>query len=163
MEPNVRQDGPPQLLEAELAAGEQELKSFGRAHSADTPAALAVRKHAVCFSLFNVLQQTRREIDLDAELVGLRGLRLKSRSVIDSGCPRRLAGESVDQHHPPYRHCTSPSSMALQIPKSSDPLAGVAGVNVRDAFAASKTFTLMAADYSQIEVRLRPSTNPTEM
>lgn len=43
-------------------------------------------------------------------------------------------------------------STELQIPKSSDPLAGVAGVNVRDAFAASKSFTLMAADYSQIEV-----------
>eukprot|EP00903_Cladosiphon_okamuranus_P006776 g6606.t1 len=41
-----------------------------------------------------------------------------------------------------------------QIPKSSDPLAGVAGVNVRDAFAASKSFTLMAADYSQIEMRV---------
>lgn len=39
-----------------------------------------------------------------------------------------------------------------QIPKSSDPLAGVADVNVRDAFVASKSFTLMAADYSQIEV-----------
>lgn len=44
------------------------------------------------------------------------------------------------------------SSMRAQIPKSSDPLTGVEGVNVRDAFAASKSFTLMAADYSQIEV-----------
>lgn len=42
-----------------------------------------------------------------------------------------------------------------QIPKGSDPLAGVAGVNVRDAFAASRSFTLMAADYSQIEVKLK--------
>lgn len=46
-----------------------------------------------------------------------------------------------------------------QIPKSSDPLAGVAGVNVRDAFAASRSFTLMAADYSQIEVRFPLLTN----
>lgn len=44
-------------------------------------------------------------------------------------------------------------SAAAQIPKGTDPLAGVAGVNVRDAFAASRSFTLMAADYSQIEVR----------
>lgn len=43
-----------------------------------------------------------------------------------------------------------------QMPKSSDPLAGVAGVNVRDSFSASKSFTLMAADYSQIEVRAAP-------
>lgn len=47
---------------------------------------------------------------------------------------------------------TPPRFTEPQIPKSSDPLAGVAGVNVRDAFAASKSFTIMAADYSQIEV-----------
>lgn len=45
-----------------------------------------------------------------------------------------------------------PSLAASQIPKGSDPLAGVAGLNVRDAFAASRSFTLLAADYSQIEV-----------
>lgn len=42
------------------------------------------------------------------------------------------------------------------MPKGSDPLAGVEGVNVRDAFSATRSFTLMAADYSQIEVRVRP-------
>lgn len=41
------------------------------------------------------------------------------------------------------------------MPKGSDPLAGVEGVNVRDAFSATRSFTLMAADYSQIEVRVR--------
>lgn len=51
---------------------------------------------------------------------------------------------------PPPR---TPDVVAPKIPKSSDPLAGVEGVNVRNAFAASRTFTLMAADYSQIEVR----------
>ncbi|CAM9443232.1 unnamed protein product, partial [Hapterophycus canaliculatus] len=51
--------------------------------------------------------------------------------------------------------CSRPNlQQARYMPKSSDPLAGVAGVNVRDAFSASKSYTLMAADYSQIEMRV---------
>ncbi|CBJ29252.1 DNA polymerase [Ectocarpus siliculosus] len=48
--------------------------------------------------------------------------------------------------------CSRPNLQ--QMPKGSDPLAGVEGVNVRDAFSATRSFTLMAADYSQIEMRV---------
>ncbi|CAM9230242.1 unnamed protein product [Choristocarpus tenellus] len=47
--------------------------------------------------------------------------------------------------------CSRPNLQ--QIPKSSDPLSACAGVNIREAFVASRGFTLMAADYSQIEAR----------
>ncbi|CAM9558901.1 unnamed protein product, partial [Ectocarpus sp. 12 AP-2014] len=52
---------------------------------------------------------------------------------------------NLQQASNPYRY---------PMPKGSDPLAGVEGVNVRDAFSATRSFTLMAADYSQVEMRV---------
>ncbi|CAM9435110.1 unnamed protein product [Discosporangium mesarthrocarpum] len=48
--------------------------------------------------------------------------------------------------------CSRPNLQ--QIPKSGDALAACGGINIRDAFVATRGFTLMAADYSQIEMRV---------
>lgn len=99
-------------------------------------------------------------VGLDAELVGLRGARLNSHPGMTRGV--QVGSQArVDNASRLTLLAPLPCSTESQIPKSSDPLAGVAGVNVRDAFAASRSFTLMAADYSQIEVR-PPSPPPFE-